>query len=107
MTGYKKYNGLEYRPKYSSSEKGRSREVHHVIDNIFSTKGGRSKKNSISIDDINEVFGLILAILALVFIGLYKLITCLYNCIKIIAIRYQEKQKAKANSDKIEIEQLT
>lgn len=44
MTGYKKYNGLDYRPKFSSSEKGRSREVHHVLDNIFRTRGGGSKK---------------------------------------------------------------
>ena len=56
MTVYKKYNGLDYRPKFSSSEKGRSREVHHVLDNIFRTRGGGSKKNTFSIDDINEVF---------------------------------------------------
>ena len=107
MTGYKKYNGLDYRPKFSSSEKGRSREVHHVLDNIFSTKGGGNKKNAISIDDINEVFGIILAIIALVFVGLYKLIVWINNCIKKIAIRYREKQNKKANSDKIEINQLT
>lgn len=107
MTGYKKYNGLDYRPKFSSSEKGRSREVHHVLDNIFRTRGGGSKKNAFSIDDINEVFVIILAIISLVFVGLYKLIVLIINCIKKIAKRYREKQKIKANSDKIEINQLT
>lgn len=34
MAGYKKYTGLNTRPKYSSSERGRSRQVSHTLNSI-------------------------------------------------------------------------
>ena len=34
MAGYKKYTGLNTRQKYSSSERGRSRQVSHTLNYI-------------------------------------------------------------------------
>lgn len=34
MTGYKKYTGLNTRPKFSSSERGRSRQTSHTLNSI-------------------------------------------------------------------------
>jgi hypothetical protein len=34
MAGYKKYTGLNTRPKFSSSERGRSRQVSHTLNSI-------------------------------------------------------------------------
>lgn len=44
MAGYKKYNGLDSRPKYSSSERGRARQVNHTIMKMtnITYRAGRS-----------------------------------------------------------------
>lgn len=34
MAGYKKYTGLDSRPRYSSSERGRSRQASHTLNSI-------------------------------------------------------------------------
>ena len=54
MAGYKKYNGLDYRPKFSSSEKGQSRESHYILGKIGGSSRGRRRKSDISFEDMNE-----------------------------------------------------
>lgn len=95
MSGYKKYNGLDYRPKFSSSDKGMSRNVHFVLGIVFRTK---RRKADITFEDINEACALLLAIIALIFYGLYKLIMWLYKKTKIFIGQYQDRRKSSDNN---------
>jgi len=102
MAGYKKYNGLDYRPKFSSSEKGRSREVHYVLGKLFPTKGGKRRKSSITLEDIGEAYAILFAIIVFLCIGLYKLIVWFYKYTKKLIIRYREKQMTKADLNEMD-----
>lgn len=95
MSGYKKYNGLDYRPKFSSSDKGMSREAHYVLGKVFGTK---RRKADITFEDINEVCTLLLAIIALIFLGLYKFIMWLYKKTKILIGQYRNRRKRNDNN---------
>ena len=74
MTGYKKYTGLNTRPKYSSSERGRSRQVSHTLNSIGkiittstiaskkSAKGSRKGNNNLFSDLSSEEIIIIMAV---------------------------------------------
>lgn len=90
MTGYKKYNGLDYRPKFSSSEKGRSRETHYVLNKVFRTS---RRKSNITLEDMNACAELLLGLIILAFYGLYKLVVWIYKRTKECIIRYRDKRR--------------
>lgn len=91
MAGYKKYNGLDYRPKFSSSEKGQSREVHYILGKISGSGRGRRRKSVISLEDMNEAASFYLGIVILILGGLFKLLVWLFKIIKAYLIQYREK----------------
>lgn len=91
MAGYKKYNGLDYRPKFSSSEKGRSREVHYILGRIGGSGRGRRRKSDISYEDMNEAASFFLGVIILILLGVFKLFVWLFKIIKKYFIQYREK----------------
>lgn len=92
MAGYKKYNGLDYRPKFSSSEKGQSREAHYILGKIGGSSRGRRRKSDISFEDMNEAASLFLGIVILILWGLFYLLVCLFNIVKYF-IQYLKKRR--------------
>ena len=92
MAGYKKYNGLDYRPKFSSSEKGQSRESHYILGKIGGSSRGRRRKSDISFEDMNEAASLFLGIVILILWGLFYLLVCLFNIVKYF-IQYLKKRR--------------
>lgn len=92
MSGYKKYNGLDYRPKFSSSEKGRSREVHYILGKIGGSGRGRRRKSDISLEDMNEVASIIFSIVALIIWGTAMLFVWIFKITKNI-VQYREKKR--------------
>ena len=101
MAGYQKYNGTDSRPKFSSSEKGRSREVHYVLGKIGSKVGRRRRKPDITFEDMNEVAALFLGLIILVFWGLYKIVAWLYKKNKMLIVHYKEKRKTPTITDEL------
>lgn len=55
MAGYKKYNGLDSRPRYSSSERGLSRMASDTLGSILGTGRRRGGRRSTS---VNLTYGL-------------------------------------------------
>lgn len=98
MSGYKKYNGLDYRPKFSSSEKGRSRETHYVLNKVFRT---RRRKSDVTLEDMNACAELLLGLIILAVYGLYKLVVWLYKRTKECVILYRDKRKIQKKDMKM------
>ena len=98
MSGYKKYNGLDYRPKFSSSEKGRARETQYVLGKVFRTK---RRKADITLEDMNACAELLLGLIILVVWGLYKLFVWLFNKTKTLIIHYRDKNRSQNNEIEI------
>lgn len=94
MSGYKKYNGLDYRPKFSSSEKGRSREVHYILGKIGGSGRGRRRKSDISLEDMNEVASILFSIVALIIWGTAMLFVWMFKITKKNIVQYREKKRS-------------
>ena len=94
MSGYKKYNGLDYRPKFSSSENGRSREVHYILGKIGGSGRGRRRKSDISLEDMNEVASILFSIVALIIWGTAMLFVWILKKTKKYIVQYREKKRS-------------
>jgi len=90
MSGYKKYNGLDYRPKFSSSDRGQARNVHYVLGKIFKPK---RRKSVVSIGEMNEIVALFFGIIYLIFWGFYKLVVWLYKSVRKLKLDFRAKTK--------------
>lgn len=98
MSGYNKYNGLDYRPKFSSSEKGRAREAHYVLNNLFRTK---TRKSNVTLEDLIACSELLLGLVVLIVWGICKLVVLLYKRTKAMIMRYREERRVQDKEMKV------